>query len=563
MLATLLLAATLSIEDYVTMPQLSAPRVAPDGARIAYVVTKADLAKSAYDADVWVIGADGKNHYQLTRAGGADNAPRWSPDGKQLAFLSDRNGPAQVFVIEPGAGEARQLTSEPAAIREHAWSPDGKSIAFLRIDEVSAAEKQRAADKDDARVLGDNAKHVHLYVADVASGKVRRLTSGATSIFAFSWSPDSKAIAFDRGTGTGLDDYYRTDIYTVRVDDGTLTPLVVRPGIDHLPVWSPDGKSIAFLSAAGRSEWLVEHRLHIVPAAGGASRDIGAAVTRAAERILWSPDAKVITFDGPIGSTSQLFRVQADGTGFTQLTDVDGVIEDADASGGRVAYIFQSFNDPPELYVDGKRLTHHNDGLRTRERGETRVLRWKNPKDGLEIEGFLTLPPGYKAGTRLPLLTFVHGGPGSRFWRGFFGYLGNIYVPHVLAAQGFAVLRPNPRGTGGYSESFFRANLADWGGMDWMDINAGIDRVIADGIADPNRLGIMGWSYGGYMATWALGHSDRFRRYSIGAPVVDLVSMHGTSDIRDFLPSYFGRTPLSMEKLRAHSPLWFLKKTDA
>jgi dipeptidyl aminopeptidase/acylaminoacyl peptidase len=210
------------------------------------------------------------------------------------------------------------------------------------------------------------------------------------------------------------------------------------------------------------------------------------------------------------------------------------------------------------LCVDGRTLTHHNDAYRNRELGETRVIRWKNPKDGLEIEGLLTLPVGYHGG-RVPLLTFVHGGPASRFDQNYLGYLSQLYAPQAFAAQGFAMLRPNPRGTGGYGLPFRAGNNKDWGGMDWLDVNAGIDKLIADGIADPQRLGLMGWSYGGFLSSWALGHTDRFRAISIGAPVVDLLSFHGTTDIRVFIPSYFAG--MSLDLLREHSPVWHLRKT--
>lgn len=545
----LVLAATLTVPDYATMPQLASPRFAPDGKHVAYVLTKADLTKSAYDSDIWIVPSDGGRAMQLTRGAGSDGSPRWSPDGREIAFLSDRGGSMQVWVISTELGEARQLTDEPGPVRELAWSPDGKNIAFQRADEFTADEKKRTAEKDDARVVGEGRKHGHLYVVDVETKAVRRLTRGDFTVYTFSWSPDGKAIAFDRGTGTGLDDYYRSDIWVTDLA-GEAKPLVARPGIDRAPVWSPDGKSIAFLSGGGVADWLREHRVYVVGAQGGTPRELP---MRNAERLLWT-DA--IYYDAPRGSTTQLFR---DGKA---LTDLDGTAEELDVWRNRLAYVQQSVNEPPEIFVDGKRVTDHNAAYRAKEIGETRVIRWKNPKDGLEIEGLLTLPVGYKAGTRVPLLTFVHGGPASRFSRAYLGYLGHVYVPQVFAANGFAVLRPNPRGTGGYSEEFLRANINDWAGMDWLDINAGIDRVIADGIADPQRLGLMGWSYGGFLASWAIGHSDRFRAISIGAPVVDLLSQHGTSDIRDFVPSYFGR-PVNLELLRARSPLWNLKKTSA
>jgi dipeptidyl aminopeptidase/acylaminoacyl peptidase len=559
MLAALLLAATLSVEDYATMPQLSSPQWSPDGKQIAYVVTQADLGRaiSAYDSDVWLIDADGANGVandrRLTFANGTDTHPRWSPDGTRIAFLSDRGGRNAIWLIDPRGGEPRALTGEPTPIREFEWSPDGTQIAFTRID--------AAPDNDGPRVVGADTRQLHLYTVDVATAKVRRLTEGAFTVFDLDWSPDGSELVFSRGPGTGLDDLHNTDLYLLSLSDASTRPLVVRPGHDRAPKFSPDGKSIAFTSAGGVAHWLVEFDLHVVPEAGGTPRRISAAYDRTPDNFDWAADGRALWVEGPWNSTEQLFRVNTDGSGFTDATKWEGTVTDPAVSAtNRIAAIRQTLTSPPELFVDARQLTHHNDAYRNRDLGETRVIRWKNPKDGLEIEGLLTLPVGYKRG-RVPLLTFVHGGPASRFDQAYLGYLGHLYAPQVLASKGFAVLRPNPRGTGGYGRAFRIANGKDWGGLDWVDINAGIDKVIADGIGDPQRLGIMGWSYGGFMTSWSLGQTDRFRAVSIGAPVVDLLSFHGTTDIRVFTPSYFAGMDLDL--LRAHSPLWHLKKTKA
>ncbi len=551
-------AAALTIEDYATMPGPATPRWSPDGAHIAYVLTRADLTRSVYEGDLWLVDPDGTHNFQLTREGN-DTMPRWSPDGTRIAFLSDRAGTNQIWVIPVGGGEARQLTKERTAVQRFEWSPDGRSIAFTRIDELTPDEEKRVKEKDDARVIGER-KQTHLHV--VEDGTVRRLTRGPFSVFMFSWMPDGSSIVFDRAPGTGLDDLFRTDIYSVSVRDGAMKPIVARPGMDKSPVVSPDGKWIAFGSSAGIHDWLVEHDIHVVAASGGASRNVSKSYDRTTDTVQWSADSKTIWFNGPWNMTTQLFRVNADGSGFANTTNADGVVSDADVRGDRAVFVYQSLTEPPEIFVGKRQLTHHNDAYRNRALGATRLIRWKNPKDGLEIEGLLTLPLDYQPGTRVPLLTFVHGGPASRFDQAFLGYHGATYAPQVLAANGFAVLRPNPRGTGGYGLAFHRANHNDWANMPWLDIEAGIDKVIADGIADPKRMGLMGWSYGGYIAAWALGHSDRFRAMSIGAPVVDLLSFHGTTDIRDFIPNYFGQ-PLSFELLRAQSPLWHLRKTNA
>ncbi len=596
----LLLAATLTlhpltVEDYATMPEIGAVRISPDATRIAYVVTRANMQRDAYDGEIHVVNADGSHDVALTHGNANDTHPRWSPDGKRIAFLSDRTEEKnQVYVVNADGSDENALTSEPAAIQQFDWTPDGRTIVFTRKDDLTPEEKEREKEKNDPIVIGANPKYTRLYSIDVSTHEVRRLTVSAHSVWSFSIAPGGRTIAYDRSPGTGLDNIYRTDIYLVSIEGGKETPLVRRPGIDRTPLFSPDGKWVAFASGGGVHDWLRENQLYVVPAAGGKPHLVSKAYNRSPEAYFWSADSRALYFGGAWNTTAQLFRVNADGTGFVDLSKVDGVIEApaVDARHGVAAFVFETLTEPPELYTSPldhfapHRVTNINAPYRDRALGETRLIHWKNPKDGLEIEGLLTLPIGYKPGTRVPLLTFAHGGPASHFDQGFLGYLAFIYPVHVFAADGFAVLRPNPRGTGSYGQKFRAANRNDWGGMDWVDINAGIDKVIRDGIADPKRLGFMGWSYGGFMSAWAEGHSTRLKAISIGAPVVDLLSFHGTTDIRDFIPNYFEpepsedsaqadddtptgelpqlrHAPLDLELLRAHSPLWHLKPTKA
>ena len=601
---SLILATALSISDYATMPALSSPRFSHDGKRIVFVVTRADMDRSVYDSDLWIANSDGTNVMPLTRSDANDSGPAWSPDGKRIAFVSDRNGGRDaLWLIDPNGGEPWQLTKEKGSISNFEWSPDSKSIAFVMGDPRSETEEARVKAKEDVHVVGEDARQWHLYIVDADGGRVRRMTRGKFSIDHPSWSPDGKRIVLERMPLNAAGDWYRTDLYTLATDvecDSNscpnMAPIVVRPGTDAYAHFSPDGKSIAFFSAGGVYDWLRETEIYVVPSTGGTPRVVSHDYNRSSNDIIWSNDGRSIYFAGPWNTTSQLFRVGSDGSGFTPVTNVEGLVSDVDIDPAqrRFAFVEQTLTTPPELYVSDlttfvpKQITHLNDAYRGRSIGATRVIRWKNPKDGLEIEGLLTLPVGYETGKRYPLLTFVHGGPASRFDQGFLGYLGSLYAPHVLAANGFAILRPNPRGTGGYGQQFRAANRNDWGGMDWIDINAGIDKLIADGIADPNRMGLMGWSYGGFMASWAVGHSDRLRAISVGAPVTDLLSFHGTTDIRDFIPSYFtgsdaspvapenapansdtpqleslAHAPLSIDLLREHSPLWHLQPTRA
>jgi dipeptidyl aminopeptidase/acylaminoacyl peptidase len=559
LLASILISG-ITVEDAATMPQLSTPRWSPDGTHIAYVVSRADLKRSVYEGDVWLTGVESGVNIQLTREGN-DNTPRWSPDGKRIAFLSDRSGPSQIYAIDIAGGEATQVTHEPTAIRFFEWSPDGTRIAFTRGEEPTSEEQARSRERNDARVFGESRTRAHLYVIDVKSGAVRRLTFGAFAVIAVSWLGDEVVIS--RATGVGLDDLYRTDIYAVSEKDGTMRPIVARPGWDHGPSVSPDGKWIAYTSTGAKStgdarDWVIEHDLYVIPAAGGAERKLATAYGRTPESHAWSGDSRTVWFDGPWNTTSPIFRASVDGATFEKVHD--GMHADIDVHGGSVASICQSMKRAPEVCVDGHPITDHNGVMRLKVLGETRLIKWKS--DGYEIEGLLTLPAGYRAGQRVPLITFLHGGPASNFSQSFLGYVGSMFFPHqVLAEQGFAVLRPNPRGSGGYGVDFRRGPINDWMNGPWRDVEAGIDKLIADGIADPKRLGLAGWSYGGYLAAAALSKTDRFRAVSIGAPVVDLFTHHLTSDIRDYIPAYYPGLPL--ELLRAHSPLQQLKKTSA
>ncbi len=570
MLTSLILAATiaaaqpLTVEDYVSVVSISAPAFSPDGKRIVYVATHADMQRSAYDADLWVIGTDGSNDTQLTRNPANDNHPRWSPDGSQIAFLSERDGGrAAIYLIGANGGEPEKLTTEKSSISDFEWSPDGKTIAYVTRDPATS-------EREDFHVVSADERPPQLDLLDVASRAATALTRGPSSYTNIWWSPDGSSIAAERNP-SGVPDIEKSDI-VILSRNGAVRPLVERPGVDRAARFSPDGRTVSFLSTGGRNDWLAEEQVYVVPSGGGTPRLISGEYNRTPETVTWSSDGRSLWLSGALNTTSQIFRVSVDGSGFRQLSRVDGLITGTaiDARTATATFAMQSLTSPPELFISSldrfapRQLTHHNGAFQNRQLGETRVIRWKNPKDGLDVEGLLTLPVGYESGKRYPLLTFVHGGPASRFDQGFVGYLGILYPVQVLAARGFAVLRPNPRGSGGYGESFRAGNRNDWGGMDWLDINAGIDKVIADGIADPDRLGLMGWSYGGFMATWAEGHSDRLKAISIGAPVVDLLSFHGTTDIRAFVPNYFrSGTDLSLDLLRAHSPLWTLRPTRA
>src|SRR5947209_14658889 len=413
-LAAALLASTLSIEDYATMPAVASPRISPDGKRIAYVLTHADLAHGSYDAEVWAVDSDGEHDAKLMNG----MHPRWSPDGKTVACLHDN-------AIRT---DGKKLFDEPGPIRDFDYSPDGRSIAFIESDPVPKNERE------DFHVVGAEIRQQHLYLLDLGSHEVRRLTRGDFSINSMAWTPDGRTLVLERLPRVDLDALYHTDLYTIDVATAVMQPLVVRPGADRAPKVSPDGRHVAFLSMGGVHDWLREQRLWIVDLKTHEMHVASRGYDGSPESFHWL-DAKTLVFDGAVGTTTQIFTI---GKSLTK-TKFAGVAADVDTSNGRIAYVYQSLTEPPEVFLDGKRITHHNDAFREKRRPETRVIHWKNPKDGWVIEGLLTLPLDYKPGKRVPLLTFVHGGPASRHEQAFLGYLASLYVPDVLAEQRFAV----------------------------------------------------------------------------------------------------------------------------
>lgn len=551
--------------DAVSVKSISSPDLSPDGELIAYELRSADLERSRYDSDIWIVPQAGGTAIPFAATPASERNPLWSPDGKTLAFLSDRGDRTQVWLIPRDGGEAWSLTSSPESVSDFEWSPSGDSIAYLAVDSPSKQDLERRERKDDARVLGV-VQGQHLHLIDLESGEDRQVTSGDFSVIEIDFDPDGESIVLSRSPRRGLDGWFDTDLYRLSLETGAMEPIVERGGMDALPQVSPDGKWIAFLTHEGELHWNRQFRLAVVPAQGGTPRSVSEEYSRTPGDYHWSADSRSLIFQGSENTTAQIYRVGVDGGGFTRLTDVEGVIHDLGLGrSGEMVFGYESLEAPVELHSLSiasprhapRRLTSHNAEFLDRQLGKTRLVRWKNPKDELEIEGLLTLPLGYENGERVPLITFVHGGPASHFDQRFVGYLGTIYPVHAFAARGFAVLRPNPRGTGSYPESFRQANQADWGGMDYLDIQAGIDMLIEKGIADPDRLGMMGWSYGGFMTASTITQTDRFVAVSIGAPVVDLLSFHGTTDIPGFIPGYFDSTPWSNPDLyRKHSPMW-------
>jgi len=529
--------------------------ISPDGKWIAYTVSSPVMEgeKSEFLTHIWLVATDGSENKQFTFGDQSCTGPQFSPDGSMLSFLSSRGsgGKNQVWIMSLKGGEAEQLTRAKSAVSSYAWSPDSKRIAYLMSDPETEQEEKAKKEKRDWVIENQNHKYVHLYVIPMAKDadgdrSARRLTAGTFHVTSFHWSPDAKVIAFAHQATPLVDDWPTTDISTVPSDSGAVKPLVKWPGSDNSPHFSPDGQWISFSSDKGDTRWAQAYDLYIVSASGGEPKKLAETPDRNFSYIAWAVDGKSIYIAETDKTVNRVYALPVDGNRIRTVTtgagSTFGVAFSLD--GKTMSYIHQTPEIPPDVYCtdvktfEPRKLTSIHANLPTAPVAKTEVIRWKS-KDDKEIEGLLTYPANYKAGVRCPLILNIHGGPAGVFTQTFTG-AGGIYPLQAFAHEGYAILRPNPRGSGGYGAEFRRANINDWGFGDFEDDQTGVDKVIQMGIAHPDSLVICGWSYGGYMTSFAITKSKRFKAASVGAGVTNLVSFTGTADIPSFLPSYFG-----------------------
>lgn len=608
---------SMTFEDVLALKSVSDAQISPDGKWVAYVVTSADMKENAYDADLWLVSTSGGEPIRLTTSKKNDNQPRWSPDGKRIAFISAREEKPQVFLISPFGGEATRLTNSKSGVQSFQWAPDGNQIAYVAQQELTAEEEKKQKDKDDSQVVDQNFKFSRLWVIDVVTEKASELVKGEFTVSDPQWSPDGKSIAFVTNPTPKADDGGLSDIWIINLArdansekadsekkiadleknlaslmiDGDrnyfrvmetrgqiaaleikisqhsgLRRLVDNEGPDNSPRWSPDGKQIAYLSRDSKNGEIGQQRLTVIAAEGGTPRELASMFGYQPGPAKWSPDGKTIYFTASVRTEARMFSVSSVGTSASKLGDIGGVMGQATFSrdGSMLAFTKSDSEHPDDVYVVKfplgfmSKLTDHNPQVRELALGSSEVVRWKS-KDGMEIEGVLIYPVGYEKGKRYPTVAAIHGGPAGVWTQGFPGSWGNF--GHVWAGKGWVVFYPNIRGSSAYGEKFLMSNIRDWGGGDYQDVQTGLDYLIAKGIADPDKLAQSGWSYGGYMTAWTLTQTNRFKAVVVGAGLTDMFSMYSTDDLQRLLVAYFGAQPWNdVEVYRRASAMTFIKQ---
>jgi len=542
---------------------VAAVQASPDGQWAVWTETRAVMEgeKSEMLTLLWLARVDGAERFQLTFGEKSATQPNWSPDGKFLYFLR-----GQVHRIAIDGGDAESLTDFKGTITLFQLSPDGKSIAFTGRE--TDAELERAKrEKRDFKVIDGNPPNASLNVVPVTGKGVRKLAAGPWHITNFDWSPDSQRLAFDTQPTAGANDAPVSDLMEVEVESGKTKIIANTPGRESSPRYSPDGKYLAFLHVPGQSVRVLRGtRIALFHRANGTIRNLPPSFDESPALVDWAPDSSKIYYQEARGTRTILYAAPLDGpleTAYTP-TGILGPNTSLNRTGTHFGFVSQSSREPAEAYVmplsakKPVKISAANAAIPKIGIAETRVIQWK-ARDGKQIEGLLTLPLNYQAGKAYPMILNIHGGPAGAFNETFIGSP-TIYPIAAFAEKGYAVLRPNPRGSVAYGHAFRTANLNDWGGADYQDLMTGVDEVIRQGIADPQRLAVMGWSYGGYMTNWVITQTNRFKCAASGAGLSNMPSMWGTNDIPGVLDEYFtGAWYDQPERYAKLSPLYHVK----
>ena len=544
---------------------VSAPRISPDGSRVAYVVSETKMEKDKEwknVSQVWVVPSAGGKPRQYTRGDKSATAPEWSPDGTMIAFLSDRekDGERQVWMMMADGGEAWAVTSHKGGVTGFRFSPDGKRLVLTAVDQPNKDEEDRKKVKDDPVVIDRDIKMTHLWMFDTTNKEEKRLTEGDFTVSDPQWAPDGTRLTYVTRPTPKADDGGLSDIWMLTVANGDKKKIVGDEGSSDSARWSPNGQWIAYAGSPDGAAGVATTYLYLLPAAGGAPRQLTAKFDLDVGTPVWSSDGKSIYFSANTRQANELFLVSVASGDAQQLTQVGGSINIAQiSSDNRAVGTMASATQPAEVYVANfksgyKPITDHNAWLKDYSLAQSEVVKWKS-KDGTEIEGVLTKPIGYENGKKVPMLLNPHGGPTGASLNNFNG------TAQVLAANGFAVLQPNFRGSTGKGLTFAAANKNSWGKGDYEDCMTGVDAMIAAGIADPDRLGAFGWSYGGYMTFWILTQTDRFKAVSPGAGLTNIYSMYSQNDIQRYLRWFYSdKAPWDATELYwDRSPMKYVK----
>src|SRR5215472_12207446 len=538
--------------------------ISPDAAQVAWVEDTRE------GSAIYVSERETPRPRRITAGGHAEEGIGWSPDSKQIAFLSDAGTPGQqqLYVANAGGGTPRKLTSVKGFLSSPGWSPDGKTIALLFTENAERAAGPLVAEKVQTGVIKEAVTEQRLALVDVASGNLRQISPADMYVYEFDWSADATRLVTTAAHGNGDNNWYIAQIYTIPAAGGDMKS-IYKPPVDSqiaIPKWSPDGKSVAFISGIMSDEGAVGGDIFIVPAEGGTAKNITPGMRASASTLTWLSDGKKILFgedaDGESGiGTVDIAagKIETLSRGPELLTaNGGGTAVSLSADGKSGAVIRQSLAYPPEVWAgelgQWQQITSRNAGLKP-SWGKATSVHWRNDK--LNLQGWLLYPANFEPSKKYPMVVLVHGGPSAMIhscWPGAHSF------GVALSGAGYFVFMPNPRGSYGEGEAFTRANVKDFGYGDFRDIMTGVDQVLQEAPVDGHRLGITGWSYGGYMTMWAVTQTNRFAAAVAGAGLANFQSYYGENQIDQWMIPFFGASVYDDPKVYAKSsPITYIK----
>lgn len=579
--------ARMDLDAYGRIVRLSDPQIAPDAKTIAVLVSRANVDENRFDADVVLVDIASGSQRTLTSARRGVGQPRWSPTGAELAFLAQ--GPAspgrdpkpQVFVMAMAGGDARRVTDSAAGVQHFAWSPDGTRIAFAAADEpakASGIERHNRSFEiqNDDFLIQAAPQPTHIWLVNAAGGEARRLTSGTWSlptsfppgppVSPLSWSADGRSIAFTRVASSHSGDYDQAQIHFVDVAGGGVRALTGQARFEGHAVFSPDGSRIAYWRPAAGDRNDI-NQIYVAPVSGGEGASATASIDRNMARALWMPDGKSLIVGANDGTRVSLWLQPLTGAPRRlNLRDVSPAsafwVDATVGKDGALAFVGSTTTRPAELYylasetAAPRRLTDLNAPIAALSLGRTETIQWQS--DGFSHNGLLTYPPDFQAGRQYPLVLVIHGGPRAASLETFGAQA------QLFAARGWVIFQPNYRGSDQLGRVYQTAIDNDTGAGPGRDVMAGLDAVKKRGFVDESRIAVSGWSYGGYMTTWLLGHYPGWRVAVSGAPVTDWLDQYNLGDSNVRRGAGFGGSPwTSPERMKAYidqSPITYAHK---
>jgi len=550
--------------------------ISPDGKRVAWVESLPGPGNTpSSNSAIYIAATHSAAVAQRITAGDGKAARQehdvaWSADNQRIAFLSDAGSPGQLqlFIVAANGGAPKQLTQLKGFLSAPGWSPDGKTIAMLFTENATRASGPLVAETPDEGVVSEDLHEQRLTLVDAATARVRQISPADLYVYEFDWAHDGKRLVVTAAHGSGDDNWYIASLMAVDAASGAMRTLIEKPGRQIArPHWSPDGQKIAFIGGLMSDEPIAGGDIYSVAADGGEMSNLTPDMRFSAFNLKWSADSSHIIFAGIVDGGSGIAGLDVADDKVVELWRGEERVADTDfgcsislsADGKSSAVVRQSFTQPAEVWVgaigEWRQITHRNSGLR-QAWGKSVSLHWTT--DIGTVQGWLTYPKDFDAAKKYPLVVRVHGGPSwavMPYWPTPSDYA------MALPSQGYFVLQPNPRGSYGQGEKFTAANVKDFGYGDFRDILAGVDEAIKVAPIDPARLGITGWSYGGYMTMWSVTQTNRFRAAVSGAGLANFLSYYGENKIDQWMIPFMGATVYDDPELYAKmSPITFIKK---